>query len=212
QNALKSPCEKSIADHLTPQDRCLAWLSYIHLMEYNTLPANFYDPTIANPSRIVNKEPFIMHWLNSQSIKTDPTMLLALFEAAVFSCSDENLNAKERIEVCLPLYKNMILLNLILNRSSAAVDMCKQLLDDWSDNCDILEALCSVYLKIEQPNDGMEVWMTAFRNSPGNTQILYNVCRFLVEQGWFDNIPVLMEEFLKSFFETVDQYSPADLL
>ncbi|KAM5170774.1 zinc finger C3H1 domain-containing protein isoform 2-T2 [Mantella aurantiaca] len=185
QNALKSPCEKSIADHLTPQDRCLAWLSYIHLMEYNTLPANFYDPTIANPSRIVNKEPFIMHWLNSQSIKTDPTMLLALFEAAVFSCSDENLSANERTEVCLPLYKNMVQINLLLNRPSEAVDMCKQLLDGWSDNCDILEALCSVYVKTGQLDDGTEVWITSFKNNPGNAQIFYNVCRFLVQQEIF---------------------------
>nr|DBA31131.1 TPA: hypothetical protein GDO54_007031 [Pyxicephalus adspersus] len=213
QNALKSPCEKSVADHLTPQDRCLAWLSYIHLMEYNTLPEHFYDPTVSNPSRIVNKEPFIMQCLISQSVKTDPVMLLALFEAAVFSCSDENLSTKESTEVCLPLYKNMVLINLMLSRTSVAVNICKQLLDGWSDNCDILEALCSVYLKIGQPEDGMEVWMTAFRNYPGNTQIFYNVCRFLVQQGWFENIPVLMDEFIKSFFENVnDQYSPADLL
>ncbi|XP_018413563.1 PREDICTED: zinc finger C3H1 domain-containing protein [Nanorana parkeri] len=213
QNALKSPSEKSVADHLTPQDRCLAWLSYIHLMEYNTLPANFYDPTNANPSRIVNKEPFIMHGLNSKSVKTAPTMLLALFEAAVFSCSDENLNAKERTEVCLPLYKNMILINLMLDRPSDAVNMCKQLLDGWSDNCDILEALCSVYLKSGHPDNAMEVWITAFRNNPGNAQIFYNVCKFLVHQGWFDNIPVLMEEFIRSFCENInDQCRPADIL
>ncbi|XP_075065630.1 zinc finger C3H1 domain-containing protein isoform X2 [Mixophyes fleayi] len=212
QNALKSPCEKSIADHLTPKDRCLAWLSYIHLMEFSSLP-NFYDSTISNPSRIVNKEPSLIPWLNPQSVTTDPVMLLALFEAAVFSCSDEHLSAKERLEVCLPLYKNMISLHLMLNRHFAAVNLCKQLLESSSANCDILEALCSVYVKIGQPENAIDVWIAALRNNPGNAQIFYNVCKFLVEQGRTDYISTLMEDFVNSFFENFkEKYSPTELL
>ncbi|XP_068132779.1 zinc finger C3H1 domain-containing protein isoform X2 [Hyperolius riggenbachi] len=213
QNALKSPCEKSVADLLTPQDRCLAWLSYIHLMEYNSLPANFYDPTISNPSRIVNKEPFLMQCLSTKNLKTDPAMLLALLEAAVCSCADENLSTKERIEVCLPLYKNMVSLHLLLDRSSSAVDLCKELLNSWTDNTDLLELLCSVHIATGQPDEGMEVWMTAFRNNPGNAQIFYYFCKFLIHQGRLDSIPALMEEFVKSFFEDLnDPCSPADLM
>ncbi|KAM3924389.1 zinc finger C3H1 domain-containing protein isoform 2-T2 [Leptodactylus fuscus] len=213
QNALKSPCEKSIADHLTPKDRCLAWLSYIHLMEFSSLPANFYDPTVANPSRIVNKEPFLIPWLNPQSVTTDPVMLLALFEAAVFSCSDENLNAEERIEVCLPLYKNMISLHLMLDRHFAAVNLCKQLLEKSSGNCSLLESLCSVYLNKGEPDNAMDVWISAFRTNLGNAQIFYNVCKFLIQQERLDFMSSLMEGFLMSFFENNDgPYAPADLL
>ncbi|KAM9313081.1 zinc finger C3H1 domain-containing protein [Gastrophryne carolinensis] len=212
QNALKSPDEKSIADHLTPQDRCLAWLSYIHLMEYNRLPVNLYDPAVSNPSKIVNKEPFAIHFQNPQNINTDPAMLLALFEAAVSSCSDASLNVKEKIEVCLPLYKNMVTLHLIFNRSSSAIDLCKGLLDSWSDNCDILEALCSVYLHSGQLDSCVDVWITAFRNNPGNAQIFYNLCKCLVHQGRTDSIPSIMDEFVKSFFEESDQCNTPDLL
>ncbi|KAG9490291.1 hypothetical protein GDO78_005923 [Eleutherodactylus coqui] len=213
QNALKFPCEKSIADHLTPKDRCLAWLSYIHLMEFSSLPANFYDPTVANPSRIVNKEPFLIPWLNPQSVTTDPVMLLALFEAAVFSCSDENLTAEERIEVCLPLYKNMISLHLMFDRHFAAVNLCKQLLETSSGNCDLLESLCSVYMKKGQPEHAIDVWISAFRNHLWNAQIFYNVCKFLVQQDHLDCVSSLMEGFVLTFFETTnEQYTPADLL
>ncbi|KAM4747046.1 zinc finger C3H1 domain-containing protein [Rhinophrynus dorsalis] len=213
QNALKSPTERSIGDSLTPQDRCLAWLSYIHLMEFSSLPAKFYDPTNANPTRIVNKEPFLIPWLNSQSITTDPTMLLAVFEAAISSCSDERLNAKELIEVCLPLYKNMILLHLLLNRSVAAVELCNQLLESSSANCDILEALCSVYLKMSQPESAMGVWMTAYKSNARNAQIFYHFCKFLVAQERLDHIPSLMEDFVRSFFSSIDEeHNTTDLL
>ncbi|KAM4037986.1 LOW QUALITY PROTEIN: zinc finger C3H1 domain-containing protein [Anomaloglossus baeobatrachus] len=213
QNALKSPCEKSLADHLHPKDRCLAWLSYIHLMEFSCLPANFYDPTVATPSRIVNKEPFLIPWLNPQSITTDPGMLLALFEAAVFSCSDENLNVDERIEACLPLYKNMISLHVMLDRHFSAVTLCNQLLENSSGNCHVLDALCSVYVKKGEPEKGVDVWVAAFRNDPCSAQIFYNVCRFLVQQNLSDCVSSLIEEFLSSFFENTNEKSiPADLL
>ncbi|XP_077121398.1 zinc finger C3H1 domain-containing protein isoform X1 [Ranitomeya variabilis] len=213
QNALKSPCEKSIADHLHPKDRCLAWLSYIHLMEFNSLPANFYDPTVAAPSRIVNKEPFLIPWLNPQRIATDPGMLLALFEAAVFSCSDEHVNAEERIEACLPLYKNMISLHVMLDRHFAAVNLCNQLLESSSGNCHVLDSLCSVYMKKGELEKATDVWIAAFRNKPCSAQIFYNVCRFLVQQDLLDCVSSLMEEFLTSIFENTNEKSiPADLL
>ncbi|OCT88926.1 zinc finger C3H1 domain-containing protein [Xenopus laevis] len=213
QNALKCANKKSIADHLTLQDRCLAWLSYIHLMEFSSLPAKFHEPTNTNPSRIVNKEPFLIPWLNSQSVTTDPAMLLAVFEAAVSSCCDENLTAEDAIEIGLPLYKNMIKLYLLLNRPDEAVELCMQLLQSSMANCDILEALCSVYLKMAQPEKAMDVWISAFRNNIQNPKIFYYTCKFLVSHNHIDQIPSIMKDFVLSFFDTFDEeHSPTDLL
>ncbi|MGH0136441.1 UNVERIFIED_CONTAM: hypothetical protein FKN15_049910 [Acipenser sinensis] len=81
QNALKSTDgERSLAEHLILSDRCLAWLAYIHLIEFNSLPGRLYDPSYASPARIVNKEPFLIPWQSLQDVKTDPDMLFALFE------------------------------------------------------------------------------------------------------------------------------------
>ncbi|OCT87464.1 hypothetical protein XELAEV_180211581mg, partial [Xenopus laevis] len=213
QNALKCPNKKSIADHLTLQDRCLAWLSYIHLMEFNSLPAKFYEPTNTNPSRIVNKEPFLMPWLNSQSVTTDPAMLLAVFEAAVSSCCDENLTAEDGIEICLPLYKNMIKLYLLLSRPDEAVELCLQLLQSSMANCDILEALSSVYVRMAQPEKAVDVWITAFRNNIQNPKIFYYTCKFLVSHNHLVHMPSIMNDFISSFFDTFDEeHSPTDLL
>lgn len=61
----------------------MAWLSYIHLIEFNTLPVKFYDPANVGPSRIVNKEPFLIPWQTVQDVKTDPDTLLAMFEGKI---------------------------------------------------------------------------------------------------------------------------------
>ncbi|OXB59823.1 hypothetical protein ASZ78_007306 [Callipepla squamata] len=116
QNALKSANEKIISEHLTLSDRCLAWLSYIHLIEFSILPVKFYDPANVSPSRIMNKEPFLIPWQTVQDVKTDPDTLLAMFEDAVKMCTDESLEADKRIAVCFPLYRNMIALLKLLER------------------------------------------------------------------------------------------------
>ncbi|XP_053572757.1 zinc finger C3H1 domain-containing protein isoform X2 [Bombina bombina] len=213
QNALKSPTEKSIGDYLSPQDRCLAWLSYIHLMEFSSLPAQFYDPTNANPARIVNKEPFLLSWLDSQSITTDPAMLLAVFEVAISSCTEENMNANEKAQVCFPLYKNMIALQILLNRYEAVIALCKQLLESFCCNVEIIEAFSSVYLKMDQPESAINVWLSAAQKNVGSAQILYYVCKFLCVQGHLDCIPTLIDEFVAFFFDDLNkEHKPIDLL
>lgn len=92
---MKSANETIIAQCLTLSDRCLAWLAYIHLIEFNILPVKFYDPGNANPSRIMNKEPFLIPWQTVQDIKTNPDMLLAVFEGELRKVNDDVHNSSE---------------------------------------------------------------------------------------------------------------------
>ena len=83
QNALKSTNEKIISERLTVSDRCLAWLAYIYLTEFGILPVKLYDPANVSPSRIVNKEPFLIPWQTVKDVKTSPDVLLAMFEGKI---------------------------------------------------------------------------------------------------------------------------------
>ncbi|XP_054044427.1 zinc finger C3H1 domain-containing protein isoform X3 [Rissa tridactyla] len=213
QNALKSANEKIISERLTVSDRCLAWLAYIHLTEFGILPGKFYDPANAGPSRIMNKEPFLIPWQTVQDVKTDPDVLLAMFEDAVKTCTDENLEAEKRIAICFPLYRNMIALLKLLERWESATELCRSLLELCPNNCQLLESLAALYLQMEQSDNAYKVWIGAFEKNPQNAEIFYQLCKFLVSQERSSSILPLLQDFVAAFFEnTCQQQSPMDLL
>uniref|UniRef100_A0A671DY82 Zinc finger C3H1-type containing n=1 Tax=Rhinolophus ferrumequinum TaxID=59479 RepID=A0A671DY82_RHIFE len=212
QNALKSANDGVVAEYLKTSDRCLAWLAYIHLIEFNGLPSKFYDPSNANPSRIVNTEPFIMPWQTVQDVKTSPDMLLAVFEDAVKACTDESLTIEERVEVCVPLYTNMIALHQLLERYEAAVELCKCLLDSCPMNCQLLEALVALYLQTNQQDRARAVWLTAFEKNPQNAEVFYHTCKFFILQNRGDNLLPFLRKFIASFFKPgFEKYCNLDL-
>uniref|UniRef100_A0A8C9F742 Zinc finger C3H1-type containing n=1 Tax=Pavo cristatus TaxID=9049 RepID=A0A8C9F742_PAVCR len=212
-NALKSTNEKMLSERLTLSDRCLAWLSYIHLIEFSILPIKFYDPANVCPSRIMNKEPFLIPWQTVQDVKTDPDTLLAMFEDAVKTCTDESLEAEKRIAVCFPLYRNMIALLKLLERWESAAELCRSLLELCPNNCLLLESLATLYLQMEQSESAYGVWIGAFEKNPQNAEIFYQLCKFLISQERSGSVLPLLQDFVAAFFEnTYQQHDSMDLL
>ncbi|XP_032894069.1 zinc finger C3H1 domain-containing protein isoform X2 [Amblyraja radiata] len=213
QNALKtSDGNKSMAEHLNGNECCLAWLAYIHLIEFNSLPSKFFDPAIANSSELVTKEPFLIPWQTSKDIKTHPDTLLALFEDAVQACS-RDYSVEERITVCLSIYRNMISALRLMGRWEAAEKLCKTLLQSCPAAYQLCEALADLYLERKQIDDAVNAWLCAFRRSPHNAQLFYYAFKFFISVKNIDIIPVLFQEFINSFFEgEVPEHHPADIL
>ncbi|XP_042190993.1 zinc finger C3H1 domain-containing protein [Callorhinchus milii] len=214
QNALKaSDGNRSVAEYLTANDCCLAWLAYIHLIEFNSLPNRFFNPATAIPSKMVNKEEFLVPWQTSKDIKTHPDTLLALFEDAVHKCSDDSLSVEERIIVCLPVYRNMIVAQKLLGRWEAAEDLCKALLQSCPACYKLLELLADLYLERSQTDDAVNVWLHAFRRNPHNAHFFYYTIKFFISVKRLDIIPGLFQEFIMSFFdEDASEHQPADIL
>ncbi|XP_078273463.1 zinc finger C3H1 domain-containing protein isoform X2 [Rhinoraja longicauda] len=213
QNALKtSDGNKSMAEHLNGNECCLAWLAYIHLIEFNSLPSKFFDPAIANSSKLVTKEPFLIPWQTSKDIKTHPDTLLALFEDAVQACS-RDCSVEERVTVCLSIYRNMISALRLMGRWEAAEKLCKTLLQSCPAAYQLTEALADLYLERKQIDDAVNAWLCAFRRSPHNAQLFYYAFKFFISVKNIDIIPVLFQEFINSFFEgEVPEHQPADIL
>ncbi|KAH0616685.1 hypothetical protein JD844_027990 [Phrynosoma platyrhinos] len=213
QNALKSESGKVLVEHLTISDRCLAWLSYIHLIEFGELPVKFYDPANSNPSKIMKKEPFFIPWKTVEDVKANPETLLAVFEDAIQSCTGEDNSTNKNMVLCLPLYKNMIVLQKLLERWEAAIEICKSLLKLSPVDCPLLETLVGLYLRTDQMERACDVWLTAFEKNPQNAQVFYFMCKFFIMQNRADSIPPLLQAFVAAFFECVPQESnPVDLL
>lgn len=78
QDALVS--EGVVSSRLTLPHRCVAWLCYIHLCEFGTLPAHLFDPANSNPSRIVSLEHFLFPWKSREDVHTPPERLVTLFQ------------------------------------------------------------------------------------------------------------------------------------
>ncbi|XP_051886701.1 zinc finger C3H1 domain-containing protein-like isoform X2 [Pristis pectinata] len=214
QNALKtSDGNKSVAEYLNADECCLAWLAYIHLIEFNSLPSKFFDPAVANPSKLVTKEPFLIPWQSSKDIKTHPDTLLALFEDAVQACSGDCSTVEERITVCLSIYRNMISALRLMGRWEAAENLCKTLLQSCPAAYQLTEALADLYLERKQIDDAVNAWLCAFRRSPHNAQLFYYAFKFFISVKSLDIVPVLFQEFINSFFEgEVPEHHPTYIL
>ncbi|ERE88325.1 zinc finger C3H1 domain-containing protein [Cricetulus griseus] len=131
---------------------------------------------------------------------------------AVKACTDESLSSGERIEVCLPLYTNMIALHQLLERYEAAVELCKSLLESCPANCQLLETLAALYLKTDQYDKARMVWLTAFENNCQNAEVFYHLCKFFILQNQGDNLLPFLRQFIASFFKPgFEKYSNVDL-
>ena len=49
-------------------------------------------------------------------------------------------------------------------------------------NCQLLESLAALYLKMNQQDKARAVWVTAFEKSPQNAEVFYHTCKFFILQ------------------------------
>ncbi|KPP73583.1 zinc finger C3H1 domain-containing protein-like [Scleropages formosus] len=196
QNVLKSSSEeKSLAEKLSSSDCTLAWLSYIHLTEFGSLPASLYDPADSNPSHIVCKDPFLLPWSSPQAVKTPPDVLVALFEDAIEQCTDKSLPPAEQMLACLPLHTNLVAFHQLMGSVQPAVALCEALLVSCPSCCPLLEALAEIHMKAGKPGRAHDVWLAALSKSPHNAEVFYHTCKFLMSQSLHTSIGEAIDAF-----------------
>ncbi|CAB1414938.1 unnamed protein product [Pleuronectes platessa] len=213
QNALKSADERSIAEHLTPTDRALVWLSYIHLTEFDRLPAGLWDPAESGPSRLVSRESFLLPWRSPQDISTPLDVLIALFQDAVHRCTDKSLSQSERTLACLPLHNNLIFLNKLLQRYDEAVALCESLLELCPESCALRDALADLHIRKGNGDQAVSMWLHALAECPNNAEVFYHSCKFLMTQEKSSAVAPLFRGFILSLCEDEQsQKKPVDVL
>ncbi|XP_029991411.1 zinc finger C3H1 domain-containing protein isoform X4 [Sphaeramia orbicularis] len=213
QNALKSAYDRSIADHLTPRDRALVWLSYIHLTEFDRLPSSLYDPADSGPSRLVSREPFLLPWKTPQDISTPLDILIALFEDAINHCIDDTLSQSERTLACLPLHTNLILLNKILEKFDEGILLCESLLEFCPESCILRDALADLHIGKGDGGQAVSMWLHALAECPNNAEVFYHSCKFLMAQDKSSAVVPLFRGFILSLCEDEQgQRKPVDVL
>ncbi|XP_054865363.1 zinc finger C3H1 domain-containing protein isoform X5 [Amphiprion ocellaris] len=208
QNALKSAQDRSVADLLLPADRVLLWLSFIHLTEFDRLPANLFDPAESGPSRLVSRDAFLLPWRTETDVSTPPDILVALFQDAIRQCSHES-----DLLACLPLHSNLILLHKLLHRYDEGVSLCESLLQLHPDSCSLRDALADLHLQRGNGEQAVGVWLHALAECPHNAEVFYRCCRFLMAQDQSSAVVPLFRGFVLSFCDDQDsQSTPVDIL
>lgn len=213
QGALKSARDLSIADHLIPADRALLWLSYIHLTEFDRLPSSLFDPAESGPSRLVSRESFLLPWRTPQDVSTPPDILVALFQDGIRRCSEESASQSERAAACLPLNRNLVLLNAVLQRYDEGVSLCESLLASCPDLSVLRDALADLHLRRGDADQAVSMWLNALAECPGNAEVFYHCCRFLMNQEKSGAVSPLFRGFILSLCEDQQSHkTPVDVL
>ncbi|PWA22429.1 hypothetical protein CCH79_00016941, partial [Gambusia affinis] len=213
QASLKSAQDHSMAEFLTASDRALLWLCYIHLTEFDQLPASLYDPADSGPGRLVCTKSFQLPWRTQDDISTPPEILIALFKDAINQCSEESMTDAERTLACMPLYTNLILLYKVLQRFDDGVDLCVSLLEFCPDSCTLRNVLADLHISRGNGEQAVSMWLNALADCPHNAQVFYHCCRFLMAQDKSNAILPLFRGFILSLCEDEQsQKTPVDVL
>ncbi|TNN58702.1 Zinc finger C3H1 domain-containing protein [Liparis tanakae] len=213
QNALKSSHDRSVAERLTAGDRALLWLSFIHLTEFQRLPAGLLDPAESGPSRLVSRESFLLPWRTPRDVSTPPHVLVGLFRDAVLRCSDEALTPRQRTLACLPLHSNLVLLYRLLERFDEGVALVESLLELRPECCSLRDALAELHIRKGHPDRAVGMWLQALAECPNNAEVFYHSCKFLMAQEQPSAVAPLFRGFVLSLCDDQQGHAqPLELL
>ncbi|XP_071807170.1 zinc finger C3H1 domain-containing protein-like [Asterias amurensis] len=170
KDALLDPGSSS--QFLTSSDRCLAWLIYIHVIEFQRLPSQLFDPTGSGLGQIVCKRPLIFQWDGYAAVHSAEGVH-ASFQA-LKACSNKDQSASDNIKDCMPLHRNLVMLEQLAGKHEKAEKLCMRLLDECPHNPDVWMLLIEVH-KHQGSSHLDQIMKKALHSCPLSAE-LYGIC------------------------------------
>ncbi|CAH1251111.1 ZFC3H1 [Branchiostoma lanceolatum] len=206
QDALKQTKDtpRPLTCDLTPEDRVLCWLCFINLQEFHTLPPHMWDPADSNPGRIVCKEPFLMSWSEERGVTTPRDSLLSHFQDALRACSSKTQAAQENTLVCLPLYRNLVLMERVSNKVSSARGVCKRLLKACPGSVPLCLLLADVEARHGTNQDTLNVLQDAASRHERSAEVHLALAKCLLTQGDKESALGALVNCVEAFFNIKD--------
>ncbi|KAJ0029108.1 hypothetical protein NQD34_004105 [Periophthalmus magnuspinnatus] len=202
-----------VVEFLTPGDRALLWLCFIHLSEFQRLPSSLYDASDSGPSRLVCRESFLLAWRTAQDICTPLDRLISMFQDGISQCSDDALSPSERTVACLPLHTNLLHLHKVLQRFDEGILLCEALLQCCPESCVLRDMLAELHIAKGDTSSAVSMWLHALVECPDNAEVFYHSCKFLMAQEKSSALAPLFRGFILSLCEDEDsQKKPVDVL
>lgn len=149
KNLLQTPSseDKELMFKLLPSDRCLLWLCYIHLYEFQQLPDRLYQPCGSHPDKLVTKT-FLIDWRSKhRQLNCQLSFLNDLFNEALSSCLDSRqTNTTEQQMVASSLYKNLFNLFYSQAKLEEALKLCLEVLEKWPGIDDMWLSMAQIHI------------------------------------------------------------------
>ncbi|XP_078582451.1 zinc finger C3H1 domain-containing protein-like isoform X2 [Branchiostoma floridae x Branchiostoma japonicum] len=193
-----------LTSDLTPEDRVLCWLCFINLLEFHALPSHLWDPADSNPGRLVCKEPFLMSWREARGVTTPRDSLLSHFQDALRACSSKTLAAQDNTQVCLPLYRNLVLMERVSNKVSSARGVCKRLLKACPDSVPLYLLLAEVEARHGTSQDTLSVLQEAASRHEQSAEIHLALAKCLLSQDDKESALGALVNCVEAFFNIED--------
>ncbi|XP_046566199.1 LOW QUALITY PROTEIN: zinc finger C3H1 domain-containing protein-like, partial [Haliotis rubra] len=139
QTVLRKSGDGSLLLLLEPEDRCILWISYIHLLEFHQLPQQLFDPANQNPGKVLSKTALWISWELKDELITPLQSLVGHFWEGVEACGGV------QNQHCVPLLQNLVHLLKSQSRDKAR----------WEDAC----STCRKILELNP--DLVDIWLVA---------------------------------------------------
>ncbi|KAL4233593.1 Zinc finger C3H1 domain-containing protein [Mactra antiquata] len=174
---VKSEGKISYQSYLTTGDKCILWLSYIHLLSWQQLPDVLWDNILSG--KIVNKKNLVLPWQKPITWDCTSDQQLLLLKEAINVCIT---NVEDRqphvIEHGLILYKNMIQLLQSQNKLEDILTICRDLLQKDQTLIDIWLTVANLYAANGDTDATVQVFSDAMEVNPLCAKVFSNAAVF----------------------------------
>ncbi|XP_052237963.1 zinc finger C3H1 domain-containing protein-like isoform X2 [Dreissena polymorpha] len=207
---VKSEGKLSCQLSLTIQDRCILWLSHIHLLSWHQLPEALWDPQDCMSGKIVNKENLILPWSSSPVADMSASQQMALLQEAASVCvSKQQAKNPSALKEGLLLYKNMLLLLQTQNKLEEMLAVCRDLLQQDQSLVDVWLTVADLYATNGEGEAVRQVFRDAMEVNPVSAKVFHYAAMSAIREAP-DLAASCLENCPQGFFD-VEGHAPDPL-
>ncbi|XP_066910369.1 zinc finger C3H1 domain-containing protein-like [Clytia hemisphaerica] len=195
-------CIDNMKSHLTKYDLSLLWICFLSMKCFNCLPTNMFAPDQFGPSRLVNKEKFVLDWSSKKMLITVDEARSSFHEA--FKCFP-NLTLDD-IKSIMILYENLAAFELANGNIHVAGEIFRSLVTVESSFVEGWVLFLSLFFKHSSMDTVVKISEDAMHKCDNDVVIVYIYSEWLHRKG----MPNLALDKLAKCIQTYFQLEPDD--
>ncbi|XP_078335066.1 zinc finger C3H1 domain-containing protein-like isoform X2 [Crassostrea virginica] len=182
---------------LSVEDRCVLWVTFLHIMGYKSVPPQLYNPTNQSSGRIVCKEKLTLNW------ELTPDLLLPVehFKEMMWKACDflRSLEGEEISQGSL-LFTNLFHLLKVSTIYEEAANLGRQLLMKNPSLVSVWLCVADLYSHCGEPQATRQVFADSLDANPFSAHLYFYAANFELKQGETDKAIETLEKSVLAFY------------